>query len=120
MQQKTIIKGGLNDEIHTECCTAHTLYMYWLFTGFKTEYSLHTNQLSRPAGAVRLGDYKLVESYETGELELYNIRNDISESEDLSGKMVEKTQELYKLLFEWRKKANANMPGVNPDKKKGE
>jgi len=80
-------------------------------------YPHFSNQLGRPAGAVRVGDYKLVESYETGKLELYNLKEDISESADLSDKMKQKRQELYKLLLGWRKKVNANMPIPNPEYK---
>lgn len=81
-------------------------------------YPHFSNQLGRPAGAVRMGDFKLVESYETGILELYDLKNDISESTDLSEKMKTKTRELHNLLIEWRKKVNANMPVPNPDFKK--
>jgi len=81
-------------------------------------YPHFSNQLGRPAGAVRVGDYKLVESYETGEVELYDLKNDISESEDLSKKMKQKTQELYKLLLQWRKSVNAQMPVPNPEYKR--
>ena len=74
-----------------------------------------SNQLGRPAGAVRLGNYKLVESYETGKLELYNLRNDISESEDLSALQKNKTEELHELLKQWHKSVKAQMPVPNPD-----
>ncbi|MBC7390014.1 MAG: sulfatase [Opitutaceae bacterium] len=73
-------------------------------------YPHFSNQLGRPAGAVRLGDFKLVENYENGKLALYNLKDDISESMDLSLKMKEKTQELYRLLKGWRKQMNAQMP----------
>lgn len=76
-------------------------------------YPHFSNQLGRPAGAVRLGDFKLVENYETGAVELYNLREDISESADLSEKMVQKTRELHQLLSEWRKSLNAQMPVGN-------
>jgi arylsulfatase A len=82
--------------------------LYWHYPHF-------SNQLGRPAGAVRLGDFKLVESYETGILELYDLKNDISESEDLFAIMEEKTRELHNLLIEWRKRVDANMPVPNPD-----
>jgi arylsulfatase A len=77
-------------------------------------YPHFSNQLGRPAGAVRMGNFKLVESYETGELELYNLENDISESDNLSMTMKQKTKELYKLLEQWRKSLNANMTVPNP------
>jgi arylsulfatase A-like enzyme len=81
-------------------------------------YPHFSNQLGRPAGSVRVGDYKLVECYETGRLELYNLREDISESNDLSEKMKLKTTEMEKLLVNWREQVNAQMPLPNPDFKK--
>lgn len=78
-------------------------------------YPHFSNQLGRPAGALRIGDYKLVESYETGKLELYDLKEDISESTDISEKMKQKTLDLHKLLIVWRKNVNANMPVPNPD-----
>ncbi|MBE9463980.1 sulfatase [Dyadobacter subterraneus] len=78
-------------------------------------YPHFSNQEGRPSGAVRLGNYKLVESYETGKLELFNLENDISESKDLSAKLPSKTKELAQLLKNWRKQVNANMPEINPD-----
>ena len=84
--------------------------IYWHYPHF-------SNQLGRPAGAVRVGDYKLVENYESGEVELYNLKNDISESVDLSEQMDEKTDEMHKLLSNWRKRVNAQMPIPNPDYK---
>jgi len=78
-------------------------------------YPHFSNQLGRPAGSVRMGDFKLVELYETGTLELYNLKEDISESNNLSEKMKDKTTEMYKLLADWRKSVNAQMPVPNPD-----
>lgn len=83
-------------------------------------YPHFSNQMGRPAGAVRLGDYKLVENYETGELELYNLKEDISESRNLSSSMNQKTAELHKLLVNWRKSINASMPVPNPEFNKQE
>jgi arylsulfatase A-like enzyme len=77
--------------------------LYWHYPHF-------SNQLGRPAGAVRLGQYKLVELYENGKLELYDLENDISESVDLSEKMPGKVDELFRLLKDWRKSVDANMP----------
>jgi len=81
-------------------------------------YPHFSNQMGRPAGAVRLGDYKLVENYETGEMELYNLKEDISESGNLSSSMKQKTRELHELLVKWRKSVNASMPVPNPGFKK--
>ncbi len=78
-------------------------------------YPHFSNQLGRPAGSVRIGDFKLVELYESGNLELYNLKEDISEAHDLSQTMKSKTQEMYKLLTEWRQSVDAQMPVPNPD-----
>lgn len=80
-------------------------------------YPHFSNQLGRPAGAVRAGDFKLVELYESGRLELYDLKNDVSESSDISKKNKGKTQELHKLLSDWLQDMNARMPLPNPDYK---
>jgi arylsulfatase A-like enzyme len=80
-------------------------------------YPHFSNQLGRPAGSVRVGDFKLVELYESGAIELYNLKDDISESNDLSGKMKEKTAAMHQMLKDWRTKVNAQMPVKNPDYK---
>jgi arylsulfatase A len=70
---------------------------------------------SRPAGAIRQGDYKLIEFYEDGRLELYNLKEDISEKENLAKKIPEKAAELQRKLAAWRKSVGAKMPTPNPD-----
>ena len=80
-------------------------------------YPHFSNQMGRPAGSVRVGNYKLIENYETGRLELYDLKNDISERIDLSGSMVQKTNDLHRLLVNWRQSVNAQMPLTNPDYK---
>ncbi len=85
--------------------------IYWHYPHF-------SNQLGRPAGGMRLGDYKLVQSYETNKLELYNLKKDISETKDLSKKMKKKTQEMYSIFKSWQKEVNAQMPIPNPNYKK--
>jgi arylsulfatase A-like enzyme len=69
---------------------------------------------SRPSGAVRAGDYKLIEWYENGAVELYNLRHDISEKEDLAEKMPEKAAKLKAMLTKWLKQVNAKMPASEP------
>ena len=81
-------------------------------------YPHFSNQMGRPSGAVRQGDYKLVESYETGKTELYNLTDDVSESKDLSGRFPGKAKELHALLLNWRKEVKANMPPPNPNYRK--
>ncbi|NBB21622.1 sulfatase-like hydrolase/transferase [Runella sp. CRIBMP] len=73
-------------------------------------YPHFSNQLSRPSGAVRLGDWKLVKSYETNETALFNLRNDESETTDVSKANPDKAKELHQKLTEWLTKIDANMP----------
>jgi len=70
---------------------------------------------NRPAGAVRAGDWKLIEWFEDGSLELYNLKEDISEEHDLAGEMPERTEELHSMLADWRREVDANMLRPNPD-----
>jgi len=77
-------------------------------------YPHFSNQLSRPAAAVRLGDFKLIEFYETGKTELYNLKTDLSETTDLTRSQPGKSKELRARLDLWRRGVNANMPIPNP------
>ena len=71
---------------------------------------------TRPCSAVRLGDWKLHEYFEDGALELYNLKDDISERKNLAKANPAKARELHKLLVDWRKKINAPVPSKpNPD-----
>jgi len=69
---------------------------------------------NRPSGAVRAGDYKLVEWYENGVVELYNLRDDISEKNDLAKKMPDKAEQLRSMLHRWTKRTKAKMPASGP------
>ena len=59
---------------------------------------------------MRAGDYKLIEWYEDGAVELYNLRDDLSETKDLADRMPEKAAELRSMLHKWRKQVKAKMP----------
>ncbi|MBN2414847.1 sulfatase [bacterium] len=71
---------------------------------------------TRPAGAVRSGGWKLIEFFEDGAVELYNLENDLGETRDLSETCPAKAAELHRLLQDWRKRTNAPVPAVpNPE-----
>lgn len=75
----------------------------------------------KPSGAIRAGDWKLIEWYEEslvgGEqpVTLYNIAEDIGESVDLADAMPEKTAELLAKLRGWRERVGAQEMTPNPD-----
>ena len=68
-----------------------------------------------PAGAIRQGDFKLIEFFDDGRTELYNLREDIGEAHDLADDLPEKTAVMQTLLAEWREQVGAAMPVANPD-----
>ena len=78
-------------------------------------YPHYSNQGGGPCGAVRAGDFKLVEWYEDGSAELYNLRDDLGEMHDLAARSPEKAAELKKQLQAWRELVKADMPTPNPD-----
>ena len=66
---------------------------------------------------MRCGDYKLIEFYEDGRLELYNLKHDIGETRDLKSKLPDKAAELSKKLDAWLAETKADMPVTNPEYK---
>jgi len=67
-----------------------------------------------PYGAIRAGDYKLIELYDDERVELYNFRDDIGEQHDLAASMPDKARELQARLHAWREQVRAQMPTPNP------
>jgi len=70
---------------------------------------------STPASAIRQGDWKLIEFYETDSVELYDLSADLSESTDLAAVQPAKAKELRAALAEWCLKVHAQMPVLNPN-----
>jgi len=70
---------------------------------------------NRPSAAIRMGDYKLVEWFEDGSIELYNLKKDISEQHNLAQELPEKATTLKNQLHAWQKDIGALMPEKNPN-----
>jgi arylsulfatase A len=68
-----------------------------------------------PYGAIRQGDWKLIEFYEDNHVELYNLGEDIGETKNLAAKAPEKKEQLLGKLRRWRHAVGAQMPTLNPD-----
>ncbi len=64
----------------------------------------------RPSGAIRAGDYKLMEFFEDGSLELYNLADDLGEQKDLAAALPQKAKALHAQLTRWRGRTKAPMP----------
>ena len=68
-----------------------------------------------PASAVIVGNDKLIKTYETGALHLYDLSKDYSEQHDLAKEAPQKAADLDRRLTEYLKTVNAQMPAANPD-----
>tara|TARA_R110002049_G_scaffold285698_4_gene466919 strand:- start:22241 stop:23818 length:1578 start_codon:yes stop_codon:yes gene_type:complete len=95
-----LIKGG--ETLQREA-------IYWHFP----HYSNHGMQ--SPGGAIRAGDFKLIEYFENGTVQLFHLRDDIGEQHDLAPTMPEKVTQLRAMLHRWRKSVSAQMMQPNPD-----
>jgi arylsulfatase A-like enzyme len=84
--------------------------LYW-------HYPHYSPQGGTPSGAVRAGDWKLIEFFEDMHVELYNLREDIGEQHDLAEKKPEKAEELRARLHQWRESLDARMPRPNTRRK---
>ena len=74
--------------------------LYW-------HYPHYSNQGGIPGGAIRMGDMKLIERYEDGQVHLYDLKNDVGERKDLRDDHPEKVQEMRDKLHQWYKQVDA-------------
>ncbi len=71
---------------------------------------------TRPGSAIRLGDWKLIQYFENNDLELYNLKEDLSEKNNLAESNPAKRDELLNKLKTWRKEIHAPVPTkLNPE-----
>jgi arylsulfatase A-like enzyme len=82
--------------------------LYWHFPGYLGGGA--NSWRTTPAGAIRSGDFKLLEFFEDGRLELYNLKDDIGEKHNLIDKMPQQARQLHQRLLDWRKSIGAPMP----------
>jgi arylsulfatase A-like enzyme len=82
--------------------------LYWHFPHYSDDGS-------PPSGAIRDGNLKLIEWYEDGKVELYNLAEDPGEASDIAELLPEKTQELRAKLAAWRKEVGAREAEPNTE-----
>jgi arylsulfatase A len=85
--------------------------IYWHYP----HYNEHPNNF--PSGAIRAGEWKLIESFETGKLSLYDLGADISETRDLAESESKKVAELHARLRHWRDAVGADPMRPNTEYK---
>ena len=85
--------------------------LFWHFPCYLQGYTpRHGPFRTTPAAAIRMGDWKLIEFFEDGKLELYNLKEDLSEENDLAKTMPAKTKELHAAMLKWRRSVKAPVP----------
>jgi len=88
--------------------------LYW-------HYPHYHRQGFKPSGAIREGEYKLIEWYEPTllnephQVDLFKISKDIGETTNLAAQMPEKVQEMRDKFHAWLKSVNAQQMTVNPN-----
>ena len=80
--------------------------LYW-------HYPHYGNQGGAPAGAIRDGEWKLIEWYEESRVELFHLRKDISEKKNVADSYPSRTREMQASLHNWLVRTGAVMPSIN-------
>ena len=91
-----VLKGGPADTQRT---------LYWHYPHYHK---------TKPYGAIRDGDWRLVEFFEDGALHLFNLKDDPAEKKNLAESDAAKAKQLHEKLIAWRQSVNAQMPTSNP------
>ena len=81
-------------------------YILWHFPHYH-------GSLWKPGSAIRSGDWKLLKFYEENKLELYNLKDDLSEQTDLSNKYPLIVKKLSYKMDEMIAEINAKVPTIN-------
>ncbi len=107
----SILKGGELDERP----------LFWHFPIYLVGGNNETQDRvfrTRPGSAIRLGDWKLIQYFENNDIELYNLKEDLSEKNNLGESNSDKVNELLRILENWRTETNAPVPTeLNPEYK---
>ena len=82
--------------------------LFWHFPHYRGEDVV-------PYSIVRSGSWKLIKRYDDSSFELFNLEDDLGETNDLSAEMPEKVEELDAALQSWLEAVGAKLPRPNPD-----
>jgi arylsulfatase A-like enzyme len=90
--------------------------LYWHFPGY---LGAGEGWRTTPAGAIRVGDMKLIEFFEDRHVELYNLKDDLSQQHDLAIAQPDVAKSMHDRLVKWREQTGAKMPTANDPKTVG-
>jgi arylsulfatase A-like enzyme len=83
--------------------------LYWHFPGY-LQYRGPDNWRTTPVSVIRQGPWKLMKFYENNELKLYNLRDDLSETNNLAADRPQKRKMLHQKLQRWLETHDAPLP----------
>ncbi|MCA9004863.1 MAG: sulfatase [Planctomycetaceae bacterium] len=81
--------------------------LYW-------HYPHYSNQGGIPGGAIRMGDWKLIERFEDGQVHLYHLKEDLGEKQDLSAKYPKRVAAMREQLHKWYQETDAKFLQAKP------
>lgn len=84
--------------------------LYWHFPGYLEADASQGTWRTTPCGSIRAGSWKLLEFFEDGRVELYDLKNDLGETTDLPTRRPDQTRRLREMLAAWRASVRAPMP----------
>ncbi len=84
--------------------------LFWHFPGYLQGYLPGQRWRLTPAAALRAGDWKLIEFFEDGRLELYNLADDLGEQHNLADLLPQQRDRLHAKMRAWRQALDAPMP----------
>lgn len=80
--------------------------LFWHYPHYHSEGAV-------PHSAIRLDDYKLIHNLETNTVELYDLKNDVGETQNIAETHKELSNKLFQKLMEWKLAVNAQEPQIN-------
>jgi arylsulfatase A-like enzyme len=90
--------------------------LYWHYPHYSNQ-SVNGGHLDQPGAAIRQGDLKLIEFYQDNHVELYDLKNDLGEKNNLAQARPQMAAQLQLKLAAWRKLVGAQMMTPNQNYK---
>ena len=107
MQSQHVDGVDLTNALGGRAATTNRTALHW-------HYPHYHGSTWAPGAAIRAGEWKLIEFYDSDEVELFNLSSDLGERTNLAKRNPEKTRELQSQLRDWQTTIGARMPRSNP------